>query len=99
MAEAKKDARLTQTAWMAPGSRQGQLVSGVRARATSPWLPRELAVESLRPFRRFLEDATGLQLSGKRSALSGAYAQGDVLRNGAFASQASEERASGALPR
>ena len=71
-----EDTTEPRTSWMAPSSRQEQLVSGMPARATPVWLPRELALKSLRSFRRFLENLKGLQRSGKRNTLSGTPEEG-----------------------
>ena len=71
-----EDTTEPRTSWMAPSSRQEQLVSGMPARATPVWLPRELALKSLRSFRRFLENLEGLQRSGKRNTLSGTPEEG-----------------------
>src|SRR6267378_3164617 len=79
MAEGTTEPRAS---WMAPASRQEQLVSGMPARATSVRLPRELALKSLRSFRRFLENLKELQRSGERSTLSGTPEEGIASQPG-----------------
>ena len=77
-----EDTREAGTSWMASSLRQRQLVSGMPARTTPVRLPREVALESPRPLRRFLENPQRLQRSGKRSTLSRAAEKNIASRPG-----------------
>src|SRR5207249_10115749 len=90
---------LTRTGRMARRPYQDQLVSEVRARARSTWLPRGLAVESLGPFRRLLEDAQGRHFSGKRSTETGGFPKGTRSPSTAVEPRASTDRGSRCSPR
>jgi len=70
-----KKAHLTKTARVASRPYQNQLVSDVWTMVTSIRLSRELAVESVGPFRRLLEDSQGLQFAGTRGTQTGALAK------------------------